>query len=894
MKSEFRSDYYFVTKLLLSISLFIGFVLTLFLQSPLQARNPIRRAFFTTYPVAVDTHLDNLTSNSNHCGVCHFNFDGGGQRNPYGLALEIGLKNGLSNEEAILAIDGLDSDADGFANNVEASDLLYFSNTPTFPGLLESNKNSALSVNIADIKPYLTPSGGTDTILPSVNVLNPDGGENLIAETYYSVNFNATDASGISYLNIYFSDDGGSIYKPVGSNEPPGTGFSWFVPNLPGTNNRIKVEAFDNSGNPGEDISFSDFTVTATPPGYVPSTLRDMEMPGTHPHEGAILDDPDISCATCHGNYDTDNEPWYNWRGSMMAQAMRDPLFLACMAIAEQDAPSVGDLCIRCHTPGGWQEGRSVDTSGDMVNAKDRHGVHCDFCHRVVDYYYQPGLSPVEDIVVLSNVNPIPLQYGNGQFINDPAPLRRGPYADAEASHAFVESPIHRSSNICGTCHDVSSPVFENVSLGDYVPNNFDTEHPDMDIRNMLPIERTFSEWQESEYALVGVYAPEFAGNKADGIVSTCQDCHMKDVSAKGANVNGVNARDDLALHDMMGGNTFIPNIIGEYFPDEVDEGQLQKAVLRARSMLQKAATMELIQEEFGITVKVTNQTAHKLPSGYPEGRRIWINVQALDVSGAIIYQSGEYDYTEARIIDDSQLKIYEIHHGISHGLAAAIGLSSGKSFHFVLNDTIYSDDRIPPRGFTNTGFESIQSHPVAYSYEDGQYWDLTSYNLPLSTDSVIVNLYYQTTTREYVEFLRDENTTNDAGQNMYASWVNNGKGEPELMVQARAEANVTITDAGDNVPALIFDMKQNYPNPFNPITRISYSLAKQAHVNISVFNVRGRKIRTLVNKTQQPSQYTVVWDGRNDVGADGASGIYFIRYKAEGFEFTRKAILLR
>lgn len=51
----------------------------------------------------------------------------------------------------------------------------------------------------------------------------------------------------------------------------------------------------------------------------------------------------------------------------MMAQAARDPLFLACLAVEEQDAPSVGDLCIRCHSPGGWEEGRSTDTGGGML-----------------------------------------------------------------------------------------------------------------------------------------------------------------------------------------------------------------------------------------------------------------------------------------------------------------------------------------------------------------------------------------------------------------------------------------------------------------------------------------------------------------------------------------------
>ena len=145
------------------------------------------------------------------------------------------------------------------------------------------------------------------------------------------------------------------------------------------------------------------------------------------------------------------------------------------------------------------------------------------------------GVSPAEDVAVLDTVDPLPLHYGNGQFINDPAPIRRGPYADAQADHQFVESPYHRSSDMCGLCHDVSSPVFNQPLPGDYAPNTFDLEHPDMQIRNMMPIERTYSEWTVSEYASSGVYAPQFAGDKPDGIVSTCQDCHMRDVTGKGA-----------------------------------------------------------------------------------------------------------------------------------------------------------------------------------------------------------------------------------------------------------------------------------------------------------------------------------------------------------------------
>jgi hypothetical protein len=509
----------------------------------------------------------------------------------------------------------------------------------------------------------------------------------------------------------------------------------------------------------------------------------------------------------------------------------------------------------------------------------------------MVDFDYVEGTSPSEDLDVLALVDPLPLQYANGQFINDPNPVRRGPYADAEASHQFLESPLHRSSDLCGTCHDVSNPVFNQTGRDDYEPNAFDESHPDMAVYNMGPIERTYSEWTQSEYAESGVYAPEFAGNKADGIVSTCQDCHMRDVSARGA--DGAKTRDDLGLHDLTGGNTFVPEIISTYYPDEVDEAQLQAAVQRAVEMLQKAADMELLTSECGLTVRIYNQTGHKLPSGYPEGRRIWVNLKVYDAAGQQIYESGAYDFDTGVLTLDSQIKVYETQPGLSPALASAIGLPAGKSFHFVLNDTIYLDNRIPPRGFTNAGFESVQAHPVGYTYKDGQYWDDTDYVLPEGADSVVATLYYQTTSKEYVEFLRDANTTNSAGQDLYDAWVAQGKNPPVAMVQQSSSIDL-ITDSEDQAPRYDYSLSQNYPNPFNPVTRIEYSLAERSEVTIDIYSVDGRKVRSLVNRVMEAGEYSASWKGTDDRGVEVASGIYFIRYTAGTHRFTRKAVLLR
>ena len=291
-----------------------------------------------------------------------------------------------------------------------------------------------------------------------------------------------------------------------------------------------------------------------------------------------------------------------------------------------------------------------------------------------------------------------------------------------------------------------------------------------------------------SDYnSTTGVYAPQFGGNK--DYVSTCQDCHMKDMTGKGCDKQAAPVRNDLPLHDMTGGNTFIPAILSQLYPSEVDNTALTSGISRANYMLQNAVEMEfdgeptrLSDDSLEIQVKITNNTGHKLPSGYPEGRRMWINIKAYDTDDNLIFESGEYDSSTGILAKDPQEKVYEIKPGLTEATATATGNTAGPSFHFVLNDTIYKDNRIPPRGFTNSNFAIIQSPPVAYTYAEGQYWDITKYKLHPYTAHYTATLYYQTVSKEYIEFLKDNNTTDSRGTTMYNLWNNNNKSTPVAM----------------------------------------------------------------------------------------------------------------
>ena len=88
--------------------------------------------------------------------------------------------------------------------------------------------------------------------------------------------------------------------------------------------------------------------------------------------------------------------------------------------------------------------------------------------------------------------------------------------------------------------------------------------------------------------------------------------------------------------------------------------------------------------------------------------------------------------------------------------------------------------------------------------------------------------------------------------------------------------------------------LEQNYPNPFNPSTTIRYDLPETQHAKITVFSLLGQEIAELVNMTQSPGSYRVVWNGKDQQGKDMPSGMYLIRLQAGSSQLVRKAMLVR
>jgi len=610
---------------------------------------------------------------------------------------------------------------------------------------------------------------------------------------------------------------------------------------------------------------------------------RNVFMPGTQPGQAGNSETPD-KCDNCHGGYNTAVEPAYNWRGSMMAQAARDPLWLACLTVALQDSiwavgnPNAGDICIRCHSPTGWLEGRSDPTNTVALKTSDFDGVQCDFCHRLMDPITELGqpdvptetdptaqsmaaetylrdlselgaLTLFDGTPFLDPGTNLPTYYGDGslpnyvesasgQYYVDPSNAKSGPYFDAAARHQMYYSRYHKSKTFCSTCHDVSNPILASVILGVDVPEM-------QAAASYFHVERTTSEFLLSAYGSGG------ADTNIPGVpfADKCQDCHMRDVTGMGCNKRGAPTRDDLPLHDLTGGNQWISRILASADPNgpvydpynyailsgqkyagaQIDVGGLSgygQALLdgsnRAIQQLEMAATLSIVNEDAGsVTIRVQNNGGHKLISGFPEGKRMFLNLKFFDVNGNLIGEINPYEplvtsqdaagnevyVSGGDIVVKTEELVWECEMNSSL-------TGEAKSFHFALGTDRHKDNRIPPKGFDATLMYDRLAQPMWAGSEAPDYFTSAEYaggydnvtiTKPTETASWFATLYYQTTSKDYIEFLKDEITgavqtlpssayiaqtdpffaiLKGWGDAIWDLWLHNGGAEPVVMAQ--------------------------------------------------------------------------------------------------------------
>jgi hypothetical protein len=295
----------------------------------------------------------------------------------------------------------------------------------------------------------------------------------------------------------------------------------------------------------------------------------------------AELRDPG-ACAECHPDHVRE------WSGSMHAYAGIDPVFLAMEAKGQRETGgALGDFCVRCHAPMAVADG-VVAEGADVADLPEaQRGVTCAFCHLVTD---------------------VRGDHNNPLVVADDGVLR-GPFADPlpNPAHASQGSVLHdredpRSSSLCGSCHDIVSP------LGAHV-------------------ERTYAEWQGSLFAkpVVGLQ---------------CSECHMNRRAGTAASDAGARKVHD---HGFPGVDVAL-----EPFPADDPAEQERQVALVQELLDDTVAAYVCVSPPTGdpdatalAVVTLENVAAgHRFPSGATADRRVWVELRAWR-GAELLYETG-------------------------------------------------------------------------------------------------------------------------------------------------------------------------------------------------------------------------------------------------------------
>lgn len=379
-----------------------------------------------------------------------------------------------------------------------------------------------------------------------------------------------------------------------------------------------------------------------------------------------------------------------------------------------------------------------------------------------------------------------------------------GQTLDANGNGAFVTT-----SEFCGSCHDITVPV----------------------LNHGMAEQRTYTEWKYSDY-----------GNEASADYQRCQDCHMPEMKAEYSDEAAVTVNADplltgwwpyakdrnpdggISFHKFEGSNLDLPQMMALLYP-EVDmevvgaptgnDNRLFGGMLSGRdtmwdralrnnqvSMSTESASIEVLGAptynaalgKWEVQVKVTNNGGHSLPSGYPDGRRLWVGLTVKDNAGNPVYTSGYYNQDTATLYNDASQT------GFKQALTNVIDSADNAVMIYgkvtgnctpaqcipsvdLLNTTLLFDNRIPPKGFDYS--QASAAGVRFWVYEPGTYlphedatrygtgaiknnFDIVTYRFDAAPNAVLTaraELYWQTHTRELMEHLKNNNTSTDRPQ---------------------------------------------------------------------------------------------------------------------------------
>lgn len=291
--------------------------------------------------------------------------------------------------------------------------------------------------------------------------------------------------------------------------------------------------------------------------------------------QGEALKDPE-SCRQCHASHVDE------WSGSMHAYAGDDPVFMALNARGQRDTNgALGDFCVKCHAPVALRTGATKDGTNLAELPSYLRGVTCYFCHSVeaVEGSHNNPLTLADDGVLRAAIR---------DPVDNPA--------HASAYSPLLDRDTRESASLCGSCHDIVTP-------------------------GGAHIERTFSEWQASQF-----------GNGTSALL-TCGNCHMPGKKAPAADFDGVKVR-EVHAHDWPAVDVALTP-----FPNQDAQRNAVAKALSQTVVGQLCVSPPLA--DVRIDVLLENAFAgHAFPSGAASDRRVWAELTAYK-SDVVIFESG-------------------------------------------------------------------------------------------------------------------------------------------------------------------------------------------------------------------------------------------------------------
>lgn len=365
---------------------------------------------------------------------------------------------------------------------------------------------------------------------------------------------------------------------------------------------------------------------------------------------GVTFNEPK-KCGGCH------SKQYKEWNGSVHSLAFKDPVYQgelnkAVKAVGHE----ISRQCEGCHSPVGMMSGEIKGPGLAGLSEMALAGVSCDVCHSIsgVTHWQTPSH-----------------EAENGSFILDPGVetkegktfVKRGPYKPSEycggGFHKCEESPLHKKSDICASCHQVYH------------------------YESHFPIEETFNEWKHGPFAQRDIH---------------CQDCHMVDVDTfKRTADQFVKPKREEYRHYFSGANFLLTYLAAGAAKISGDE-KLAKSLMNQYEMaverLKSAAELELYPiyhdgklDELKVRVK-NIRAGHNLPTSLTNVRQMWLEITAKDETGKVVMTSGTLN-PDGTLPDTAR-------NFNSDGM--------GNDFHFAIDPWVVTafskHETIPPKGY--------------------------------------------------------------------------------------------------------------------------------------------------------------------------------------------------